>query len=71
MGLELNNEQISALYKLEHWFADSTKQAEISGHSGTGKTTLVKYLIERIGLTEKEVLKEGNINHGKYFKRYK
>ena len=59
MEIELNNEQISALYKLEQWLADSTKQVEISGYSGTGKTTLVKYLIERIGLTEKEVLKEG------------
>ena len=57
MGFELNNEQIFALYKLEHWWNESTKQVfEISGYGGTGKTTLVRYLIERIGLTDKEVL---------------
>lgn len=57
MGIELNNEQIFALYKLEHWWHESTNQVfQISGYGGTGKTTLVRYLIERIGLTYKDVL---------------
>lgn len=57
MGIELNNEQIYAIYDLEHWWHSSTKQVfEISGAAGTGKTTLVRYLIERLGLDYSEVL---------------
>lgn len=57
MGIELNNEQIYAIYDLEHWWNTQTKQVfEISGAAGTGKTTLIKYFIERLGLSHKEVL---------------
>lgn len=38
MGIELNNDQIYAVYDLEHWWHKSTKQVfEISGAAGTGK----------------------------------
>lgn len=57
MSIELNNEQIYALYDLQHWWKSSTQQIfEISGAAGTGKTTLVRYLIDSIGLTLDEVL---------------
>lgn len=57
MGIELNNDQIYAIYDLEHWWNSSTKQVfEISGSAGTGKSTLVKYFIERIGLDYNNVL---------------
>jgi exodeoxyribonuclease-5 len=57
MSIELNNEQIYAVYDMEKWWNSSTEQLfQISGASGTGKSTLVNYLIERIGLDYKEVL---------------
>lgn len=57
MGIELNNEQIYAVYDLEHWWHSSTKQTfEISGAAGTGKTTLIRYFIERLGLSYENVL---------------
>lgn len=58
MGIEFNNEQIFALYKIENWWKSKTgKQVfEISGAAGTGKTTLIIYFIERIGLELDEVL---------------
>lgn len=39
------------------WFkSNSSKQIfEIAGYAGTGKTTLVKYIIEELGLSENEV----------------
>lgn len=57
MGIDLNNEQIHAIYDMEHWWNTRDKQVfEISGAAGTGKTTLVRYLIERLGLSYDEVL---------------
>lgn len=57
MGIELNNDQIYAVYDLEHWWHTQDKQLfEISGAAGTGKTTLIRYFIERIGLSYKNVL---------------
>lgn len=57
MSIELNNEQIYAIYDMEHWWNSGTEQLfQISGAAGTGKTTLVRYLIERLGLSYKEVL---------------
>jgi len=57
MGIELNNEQIMATYKAESWWKSRDKQVfEISGAAGTGKTTLVCYLIEKFGLDMDEVL---------------
>ena len=57
MNIELNNEQIYAVYDLENWWNKSSKQLfQISGAAGTGKTTLVRYLIERLGLNYDQVL---------------
>lgn len=57
MGIELNTDQLYTAMDMEHWYHSSTKQTyEISGAAGTGKTTLVLYLIERLGLSLDEVL---------------
>ena len=57
MGIELNTEQVYALYELQDWWNKQEQQVfEISGAAGTGKTTLVRYLIDSIKLSMKEVL---------------
>lgn len=58
MGIELTNEQIFLTLELEHWFHsnDSSQLYEISGSSGTGKSTVVRYFIDKMGLTYDEVL---------------
>lgn len=57
MGIELNDQQVFALFELEDWWYKSNNQVfEISGAAGTGKTTLVRYLIDRLGLSFDEVL---------------
>lgn len=57
MSIELNTEQIHAIYDMENWWNSRDRQVfEISGAAGTGKTTLVRYLIERLGLKYDEVL---------------
>lgn len=55
--MELNHDQLMASLDMENWWYQSNDQVfEISGAAGTGKTTLVRYLIERIGLSMDEVL---------------
>lgn len=57
MSIELNKGQIYACYDLENWWHNSTKQLiEIEGAAGTGKTTMIIYFIEKIGLKLSEVL---------------
>ena len=57
MGIELNNDQIFANYKLEHWYKTQYKQVfEVAGGAGTGKTTMILYFIERIGIPLDHVL---------------
>ena len=57
MGIELNNQQIYALHEGETWFHKGVKQVfEISGPSGSGKSSIIMYLIERLGLELDEVL---------------
>lgn len=58
VSIEFNNEQIYTIYDIEHWWKEpSSKQVfEVSGAAGTGKTTLIMYFIERIGLKLDEVL---------------
>ena len=58
MNVELNNEQIYALYDLEHWWhsADSKQTFEITGPGGSGKSFIVSALIERLGLKNENVL---------------
>lgn len=54
---ELNTGQLKAAYLADIWWNHSTVQLfEISGAAGTGKTYLVRYLIERFGLDIKRVL---------------
>lgn len=51
MGIELNVQQVHALYDIESWWNRKNNQVyEISGAAGTGKTFLVNYFIDRIGL---------------------
>ena len=57
MGIELTNSQIYTTYDLEDWWYHSTRQCfEISGPPGSGKTTMIRYFIERIGLDLEDVL---------------
>lgn len=57
MGIELNDEQIYATYDMETWWYKGTKQLfQITGPAGCGKTTIIRYFIERIGLDFSEVL---------------
>lgn len=57
MGIDLNNQQIDCTYKMEQWWKSGTKQRfEITSKAGCGKTTVAKYLIDRIGLKQDEVL---------------
>ena len=54
----LNEEQSVALTKLKEWWYGNrdSRNFEITGAAGTGKTTLIKYLIQEIGLDINEVL---------------
>ena len=57
MGIELTNDQAMAVLGLEHWWNSRDRQLfEISGRPGTGKSFLIKYFIDRIGLKLNEVL---------------
>lgn len=52
-----NKEQAYGLEYAKKWFNTGFKQCfEISGGAGTGKTTLVKYIIQELGLEEDEVV---------------
>ena len=55
--IELNAQQKDTLEKLRDWWYNGTSQTfEISGAAGTGKTTLIKYLIKELKLYKEEVL---------------
>ena len=57
MGIELTNDQVYAIYDLENWWHGTGDQVfEISGRPGSGKSFLIKYFIERIGLKLENVL---------------
>jgi exodeoxyribonuclease-5 len=57
LGIELNNDQVFAGYAGETWYKKQDKQVfEIAGSAGTGKTTIIMYLIERLGLDINQVL---------------
>lgn len=56
-NFEPNDEQIFATYIGENWYHRMEKQTlEISGPAGSGKTSLVRYLIERLKLDIDDVL---------------
>lgn len=55
--ITLNEEQKNALSLLFKWWKHpSAPLFQISGAAGTGKTTLIKYMIKEIGLKKEEVL---------------
>lgn len=55
--MKLNRGQELAVDKLMKWWTYRTKQVfEISGAAGTGKTTIVRELIDRLGLDTEQVL---------------
>ena len=55
--IRLNNEQSAVLSSLvEWWNRRSSPLFQISGAAGTGKTTLIQYMIHEIGLSDNEVL---------------
>lgn len=58
MGLELNWQQAEAADMcIDWWFKKDRKQVfEIVGPGGSGKTTIIKSIIERLGLKREEVL---------------
>lgn len=58
MEIELTNEQLFLIMELDNWFhSSSSKQLyEITGPSGSGKSSVVKYFIKQLGLRYDEVL---------------
>ena len=57
MGIELNTQQLQASYMAQRWWNSATSQVfEISGAAGTGKTTLVRYIMDALEIDLDEVL---------------
>lgn len=55
--MKLNEQQAQAIEALRKWWYNGNKQVfQISGAAGTGKTTLIRYLINEIKLEHDEVL---------------
>lgn len=55
--VELTGEQKTLVAKLKRWYKEQAKQIYIySGRAGTGKTTVVKYFIEEMGLELRDVV---------------
>lgn len=53
----LNHEQEETLQKmLDWWYHTSDQTFQITGAAGTGKTTLIRYLVAKLGLRKDEVL---------------
>lgn len=56
MGIQLTKGQDDAVNKLIKWWNSQSKQVfEISGYAGTGKSTIVNILMERINMDKKNV----------------
>lgn len=57
MGLELTSEQILLCHELKSWWKSKVNQIYVySGKAGTGKTTVVKYFLQEIGLDYKNII---------------
>ena len=51
MGIELNSGQLFCSIDIENWWHNSTRQVyEISGPAGSGKTTMILYAIDKLGI---------------------
>ena len=49
MGIELNSGQLFCSLDIENWWHHSSNQVyEVSGPAGSGKTTLILYVIDRL-----------------------
>lgn len=52
-----NEQQVHGVYAMENWWRSSNDLVfELAGRAGTGKTTLIKYFIDRIGLDMDDVV---------------
>ena len=59
MGIEFNTQQKDAIKDIGHWYKSlsSHQVYELSGRPGTGKTTLMNYVIkEELGLDDDEFI---------------
>mgnify|MGYP003291605463 CR=1 FL=1 len=57
MSIILNEQQADAVKKAKKWWKSGAKQTfEISGIAGSGKSTIVKFLVDDIGLKTDDVL---------------
>lgn len=58
MAIDFTNEQVYALYDIDKWWhsAGQKQVFEISGKPGCGKSFIIRYFVDRIGLNDDEVL---------------
>ena len=57
MGFELTSEQVQLGVELKKWWKNRVNQIYVySGKAGTGKTTVVRYFLEEIGLTNDDIV---------------
>lgn len=57
MGFELTNEQVQLGIELKQWWNHRANQIYVySGKAGTGKTTVVKYFLQEIGLKNDDII---------------
>lgn len=57
LGIEFTAQQKVLIENLKHWWRTRCNQIYIySGRAGTGKTTIVKYFMEEMGLTNDDVV---------------
>lgn len=56
MSIILNEQQSEASFLLQKWWKSSEQLFELDGLAGTGKTTIINYVIQELGLKQDEVL---------------
>ena len=47
--MELTTEQLKVVSQIENWFHSESKYFSLQGPAGSGKTTILKYIIKRLG----------------------
>lgn len=56
VGIELTQQQVHLVYEIDRWWSEPDSQVfEFTGGSGTGKSTVISYFIDKIGLKYNEV----------------